>query len=379
MSDHDERLARVALSQLGEPGDLRLAGLAAELGPVELLGQLSGRLNPQDVRTDAAGRLATLCPERDLDRAARQGIRFVIPSDSEWPAAVDDLEGVSAVASVGRAPLGLWVRGPRRLDELTGAVAIVGSRSATTYGADAAAEIAAGVARTGRVVVSGAAFGIDIAAQRGALAAGGVTFAVLACGVDRAYPVAHKALLDHLAHEGAIVAEVAPGRAPTRLRFLARNRVIAAMTRGTVVVEAASRSGSLNTANWAGRLNRSVMGVPGPVTSAQSEGVHQLIRTGAATLVTSGKEVLEMVGEVGTHLVEAPRGRERVRDRLTRRHQQVLEAVPVAIGARADAVARTAGISIMEVRSTLGALEKKGLVRLEEDGWRLAAAAHDDS
>ncbi|MCY7396208.1 MAG: DNA-processing protein DprA [Nocardioides sp.] len=279
------------------------------------------------------------------------------------------------MVKVGRAPLGLWVRGPRRLDELGGAVAVVGSRSATTYGGEVSAEIAAGVARSGRVVVSGAAFGIDQAAHRGALAAGGVTFAVLACGVDRAYPAAHSALLDHLVHEGAVISEVAPGRAPTRLRFLARNRLIAAMTRGTVVVEAASRSGSLNTANWAGRLNRAVMGVPGPVTSAQSQGVHHLIRTGAATLVTSGAEVLEMVGEAGTHLVDVPRGGERVRDGLPRRHQQVLEAVPVSVGARADAVARTAGLGIVEVRSSLDSLERRGLVRLDEDGWRLAAAA----
>src|SRR4029078_13034542 len=123
---------------------------------------------------------------------------------------------------------------------------------------------------------------IDQAAHRGALAGGVSTVAVLACGVDRAYPAAHQRLLDHLADRGAVVSELAPGCAPTRLRFLARNRVIAALTRGTVVVEAAVRSGALNTANWANRLHRTVMGVPGPVTSAPSQGVHQLIRTGAA-------------------------------------------------------------------------------------------------
>lgn len=375
MSDHEERLARVALGLLGEPGDMRFAGLAAELGPVRLVRELTHHRDHHGMATDAAGRLAALEPERDLELAARLGIRFVMPSDPEWPAGVGELDAAEPVASVGLAPLGLWVRGPRRLDELDGSVAVVGSRSATTYGADAAAEIAAAVARAGRVVVSGAAFGIDQAAHRGALAAGGATYAVLACGVDRAYPVAHRALLDHLAQEGAVISELAPGRSPTRLRFLARNRVIAALTRGTVVVEAAARSGALNTANWAGRLHRPVMALPGPVTSAQSEGSHQLVRTGAATLVTSGADVLEMVGEAGAHLVEVPRGRERVRDHLTRRQQQVLDAVPVASGARADAVARTAGLGVVEVRSALGGLERRGLVRLGEDGWRLAAAA----
>jgi DNA processing protein len=193
--------------------------------------------------------------------------------------------------------------------------------------------------------------------------------------VDRAYPVAHRGLLDHLAAEGAVVSELAPGCAPTRLRFLARNRLIAALTRGTVVVEAALRSGALNTANWAGRLNRPLLGVPGPVTSAPSQGVHQLIRSGAATLVTSGEEVLELVGAAGEHLVEAPRGGNRPRDRLSLRHQQVLDAVPVASAARADSIARTAGLGLVEVRATLVRLRAHGLVEETGSGWRLAGRA----
>ena len=152
------------------------------------------------------------------------------------------------------------MRGPVGLHELESSVAVVGSRSATSYGADLAASIGAELARADQTVVSGAAFGIDQAAHRGSLAMGGPTVAVLACGVDRAYPLAHKALLDHLAATGAVVSELAPGCAPTRLRFLSRNRLIAALTGGTVVVEAALRSGALNTANWAGRLNRPAHG-----------------------------------------------------------------------------------------------------------------------
>ena len=371
-----DRLARVALGRLAEPGDPRFAGLVAERGAVGLLDSLLGQRDLGGILADVAGRVEAMGPERELAQAERLGIRFGIPSDAEWPRPLDDLAGVEPLQNRCGVPFGLWVKGPLRLDELTDSVAVVGSRSATSYGGDVAADLAAVVARAGHPVVSGAAFGIDQAAHRGALAAGGHTIAVLACGVDRAYPMAHKTLLDHLGAHGAVVSEVAIGCSPTRLRFLARNRLIAALGRGTVVVEAAVRSGALNTANWAGRLNRTVLGVPGPVTSAPSQGVHQLIRTGAATLVTSGAEVLEMVGGAGEHLVEEPRARSRPRDRLSWRDQQVLDAVPVSTGARADSIARTAGLGLLEVRAALTRLQRSGLVVAGEAGWRLAALAH---
>lgn len=376
MTDRD-RLARVALGRLGEPGDPRVAGLVAELGAVLVHDRILAEHELGGVRTDMASRLADADPARDLEIADRLGIRFVIPGDDEWPAQLDDLLGAGEVQGRGGPPLGLWVKGPARLDALADSVAIVGSRSATTYGADVAASIAGSVAHAGPAVVSGAAFGVDQAAHRGALGGGGLTAAVLACGVDRAYPAAHRNLLDHLATHGLVISELAPGCSPTRLRFLARNRLIAAVTSGTVVVEAAVRSGALNTANWAGRLNRYLLGVPGPVTSAPSQGVHQLIRTGAATLVTSGDEVLEVVGATGTHLLEEPRGPERARDRLSLRHQQVLDAVPVASGAATDSVARTAGLGLVEVRAALTALQERGLVLRSSDGWRLAELAHE--
>ena len=146
--------------------------------------------------------------------------------------------------------------------------------------------------------------------------------------------------------------------------------------RSTVFLEAALRSGALNTANWAGRLHRPLLGVPGPVTSAPSQGVHQLIRSGAAALVTSGKEVLEIVGVAGEHLVEEARGPDRPRDRLTLRQQQVLDAVPVATGARADSIARTAGLGLVDVQSALTRLRSQGLIEESGEGWRLAALAH---
>jgi DNA processing protein len=363
-----DRLARVALSAISEPGDPRLPALADEIGAATLHQHLVAERDLAGLHTDLAARLVA--------GAARQGIRFVTPADAEWPTQMDDLAAVPPIQDRGGPPLGLWVRGPMRLDRLRGSVAVVGSRSATTYGADVAAEIAAVVGGTGRCIVSGAAFGIDQAAHRGAIAGGGPTVAVLACGADRVYPSAHRQLLDYIAAEGAVVSETPPGGAPTRIRFLSRNRLIAALTQGTVVVEAALRSGALNTANWASRLNRVLLGVPGPVTSAPSQGVHELIRTGAATLVTSGAQVLEAVGTAGEHLVEVPRGREQPRDRLTSRQRQVLDAVPVARGARADSIARAAGLGLVEVGSALLKLEEKALVEMDDDGWRLTARAH---
>jgi DNA processing protein len=362
---------------LGEPGDLRMAGLVAELGAERVYAELLDGRDPRGVRTDVAARLDGMDPARDLERAGRAGQRWVVPGDVEWPRSLDDLDGCEPLQGMGRAPLGLWVRGPVRLDELPGPVAVVGSRSATTYGTDVAAELAAGLARSGAAVLSGAAFGIDQAAHRGALAGSGPTVAVLACGVDRAYPAAHQALLDHLAQHGAVVSELAPGCAPTRLRFLARNRIIAALSRGTVVVEAAIRSGALNTASWSLRLNRPVMGVPGPVTSAPSEGVHQLIRSGAATLVTRADDVLELTGAMGEHLAEPPRAPTTRRDRLTRRQQQVLEAVPLLRPAPSDSIARTAGLGLVHVRSALDGLARRGLVERLPTGWRLAEAADE--
>jgi DNA processing protein len=376
MNADDDRLARVVLARISEPGELRVARLVAELGAVGLYRELLRERAMEGVLEDGAARLEAVDPERELERAARLGVRFVVPGDPEWPTQLDALAGAEPVQERGGVPLGLWVRGPLRLDELERSVAIVGSRSATTYGADIAADLAAGSARAGVAVVSGAAFGIDQAAHRGAVAAGGRTVAVLACGADRAYPEAHRAMIDHLAAAGAVVSETPPGGAPTRMRFLARNRIIAALTRGTVVVEAAVRSGALNTANWATRLNRQLMGVPGPVTSAPSQGVHHQIRMGAATLVTAAADVLELIGESGEHLTEEPRARPQPRDRLTARHRQVLDAVPVERGARIDSIARAAGIRITEVSTALAHLERCGLVEQSEAGWRLAALAH---
>jgi DNA processing protein len=368
-----ERVARVALSRLREPGDVRLASLVAQLGAARVYELLRQEQDIAGVYTDVASRLRGLDPEHDLASAAAQGIRFVCPGDAEWPERMADLDRAEPLQGRGGAPLGLWAKGPLRLDEACArSVAVVGSRSATTYGAAVAGDIGAHLAGAGVTVVSGAAFGIDQAAHRGALAVQGPTVAVLACGVDRAYPTAHRNLLDYIADTGLVVSELPPGCSPTRLRFLSRNRLIAALALGTVVVEAAVRSGALNTANWTNRLSRVLMGVPGPVTSAPSEGVHELLRSRDASLVTRGSDVLELVSPAGSFLTIEPRGAERPRDRLGELEQRVLDAVPVATAASVESIARTAGLAAATVGAALGRLGASGFVDGADGCWRLS-------
>ena len=369
-----DRVARVALNRLGEPGDPRLTALVTELGAVRVCDYLREERDAPGVATDVAARLAGLDPVGDLERAERDGIRFVVPGDPEWPPRLADLDRCGPLNGRGGAPLGLWLRGPGRLAELADrSVSVVGSRSATTYGVGVAGELSAHVAAAGFTVVSGAAFGIDQAAHRGALAARGPTVAVLACGVDRAYPSAHRDLLTYIAETGLVVSELPPGCAPTKVRFLSRNRLIAALSLGTVVVEAAVRSGALNTANWASLCNRLLMGVPGPVTSAPSEGVHELLRSKDAALVTRGSDVLELVGPSGSFTQGPRRGPDRPADRLSETDRQVLDAVPVARPAPAVSIARTAGVAEPTVRAVLERLRDGGFAEAGPEGWRLSA------
>jgi DNA processing protein len=369
-----ERLARLALSQLFEPGDHRIAGLAAQLGPGRLLEMLRGGQHNLP-KVDVAERLRGVDPARQLEVGQHIGMRYVVPGDDEWPEQIDPLDEISPLYERTGAPIGLWVRGPLTLDVLTRSVAIVGSRAATTYGADVAADMAADIGRAGYTVVSGGAYGVDIAAHRGAISAGTPTVCFVACGADRVYPPSHLRLFDILAREGAIVSEQAPGAPPTRLRFLSRNRLIAASACGTVIVEASRRSGARNTASWTTRLSRPLMGVPGPVTSAASEGVHRLLRSGEATVVTNGAEVLEMVGAMGEHLVFDEPAPRLPRDQVTQREQEVLDAMPAAGSTPIDEIARACGISIIAVEGALRVMRDRGLVTLDEDGWCLTADA----
>ncbi|MFE1383988.1 DNA-processing protein DprA [Streptomyces sp. NPDC058740] len=309
-------------------------------------------------------------PGRDLDLVARHGGRFLVPGDAEWPRQLDDLEDAR--------PVGLWVRGPA---DLRGwalrSVAVVGARACTPYGAHTAAGLAAGLAERGWVVVSGAAFGIDGAAHRGALGSGGATVAVLACGVDKAYPPGHAGLLRRIAEQGLVIGELPPGAHPTRSRFVLRNRVIAALTRGTVVVEAEYRSGSLVTARAAARLGRHTMGVPGPVTSGLSAGVHELLR-GEATLVTDAAEIVELVGAIG-QLAPPRRGPVLPRDLLAPDTARVLEALPGRSPVPLSEIAARAGIHPDHTLAKLYELHSLGFVERRQDDWQLTNSGTEAS
>ncbi|MDP9407585.1 MAG: DNA-processing protein DprA, partial [Actinomycetota bacterium] len=299
----------------------------------------------------------------------RAGARFLVPGDPEWPEGVDDLSRLAA------EPLGLWVRGPLDVRVTAArAVSLVGSRSASGYGQHVAGELAAQLADRGWAVVSGGAYGVDGAAHRGALAAGGGTVAVMANGIDVHYPRGHEALLRRIADDGLLLTELPPGCAPQRHRFLTRNRVIAALGAGTVVVEAGLRSGARSTAGHSAKLGRPTMAVPGPVTSATSAGCHVLLR-GGATLVTRAAEVVEEVGRLGLDLAPDQRGPVGWRDALSESVRRVLDAVPVGSAAGPAQIARVAGVDQLTVLRSLGPLEREGLVVADVGGYRQTARA----
>jgi DNA processing protein len=248
-------------------------------------------------------------------------------------------------------------------------VAIVGSRAATAYGSGIAADLAADLVERGVTVVSGGAFGIDAAAHRGALAAGGPSVGVLACGVDVAYPPANSSIFAALARDHLLVSELPPGAHPTRVRFLARNRLIAAMTRATIVVEAALRSGARNTAGWAVECGRPLMAVPGSVYSRTSTAPHLMIRNGQAVLVTNAAEVMELISEAGQDTLPLQQGPQRATDTLTESQLAVFEAVPARRRASVGDIALAAGVSVPVCLAALAELEAAGLVEGDERGW----------
>ncbi|MBS1674965.1 MAG: DNA-protecting protein DprA [Actinobacteria bacterium] len=286
--------------------------------------------------------------------AARTGARLVLPTDPEWPASLADLGA--------HAPLALWARGDVGALSRTG-VAIVGARAASAYGEHVAAEFASELAADGLVVFSGGAYGIDGTAHRAALGAGGSTVAVLAGGIDRPYPSGHAQLFERIvsARAGAVVSEVACGAAPTKWRFLERNRLISALSAATVVVEAGQRSGTLNTAGHAAALGRPLGAVPGPITSTSSAGCHRLLRDYDARCVTSTADVRELLGQESAQPVPVTEDPDMVRlgDALNRR-----------VARDSAELARRSGLSRERVEALLGILELDGSAVRSEQGWR---------
>ncbi|MFB9730740.1 DNA-processing protein DprA [Ornithinimicrobium kibberense] len=361
----DERRARVLLARSAEPYDEKVQALVADLGPVDLVGHaLRDGRTPGGVGLERLSARLPRAAELDEDRVCRTlGARLLVPGDAEWPVALDAL---------GAPPWCLWVRGPLALDEVgERSVAVVGARASTAYGEEVAVRLSFALAERGFTVVSGAAYGIDGAAHRAALSADGPTVAALAGGVDVPYPRANADLIAQIGARGLLLSETPPGGAPARMRFLARNRLIAALAAGTVVVEAGLRSGARSTAREARELGRHVMAVPGPVTSVMSAGCHEEIRAGA-TLVTDAAEVAELVGRVGADLAPVKRGQVLPEDALPDEQRRVWQWLRPRSSVDVDELVVRSGLELGEVLVALGELEDLGLAEQLLDGWRRA-------
>ena len=372
-----ECVARVAWHVIAEPGDGVAGALIGALGPVAPLTALLAGRDARSITAEVAAavgavedspgeRIAAAIERwrprllsRDvihaIELAARVQAALVLPSDATWPTRMDDLGE--------HAPFLLWWRGP--LEPSVGterAIAIVGSRAATGYGRDVAAELSGGLVERGVAIVSGAAYGIDAMAHRAALAGEGDTVAYLAGGVDRFYPSGNDDLLATIVGRGAVVSEVPCGTAPTSWRFLSRNRLIAAGSAATIVVEAGRRSGSNNTAAHAGELGRPVGAVPGPVTSPASAGCHRLMREFDAVCITSAADAAELIDGPA----EDEPGRSGPRDESEVR---VLDALSTRSGRDVLDLARRSGLATADVLGALGTLELEGAVRQGVSGW----------
>lgn len=344
--------ARIALSLTTEPGDPEV-GFAVQCWGAQ---QAWERAQASSAK---ARELAADAVDEQLRRGKALGAVCVVPGDPQWPSQLDDLGAGS--------PLLLWVRGALVRSALLRSVAIVGARSCTRYGREQAETLASDLALRGWTVVSGGAFGIDAAAHVGAMAVGGVTVVVSAAGVDQVYPRAHDRLFTKVIERGAVVSEYPLGSAPLRHRFLARNRLIAALTRGTVIVEAARRSGARGTASAASALNRHVMAYPGPVTSDMSIGCHDLIRGAEAVLVSHAGEVIELLaplaGEAGGSVGQEAEQTREILKLLAAKGPMLEPAIASALPGTPD-----------EIAANLSAMEGKGILQRQPRGWAVVPA-----
>ncbi len=387
-----QRFARAAWTGIAEPGD-RVAGiLVAAFGAADALDAIVTRASSETIAQRLGGdashdevqqaverwlpRLQSRVALLALTQAARYSVRLLIPGDPMWPAGLDDLGP--------HAPLALWLRGNESTLASTGdSIALVGARAATGYGEHVAMEASAGLVDRGYTIVSGAAYGIDGMAHRAALASSGQTIAVLAGGVDRFYPSGHEALLNRIVEEGAVVSELPCGAAPTKWRFLQRNRLIAAMSQATVVLEAGWRSGSLNTAGHVAALGRPLGAVPGPVTSAASAGCHRLIREFDAVCVTNADEMAELAprgtANESRHGIDPEVGAAGAAGGSgavgpSSRNVRIADALSTRSARTVDDIAARSGLSVASVQGLLGAMQLDGAVAERPSGWVKVAA-----
>lgn len=386
----DELVAAAYLSRVAEPGSVPLWLFVREHGYPAAARAVRDGAVPDEVAACTEARRTSADPQADLAAAERNDIRLLTPADADWPHFAFSALAVAADRRIAQwhagyrtrpargelmPPLALWVRGRGELATVgVRSIAVVGSRAATAYGEHVASDFSYGLAGQDVVVVSGGAYGIDAAAHRGALAAGGVSVLVSAGGLDRPYPGGNRNLYDRTAEQGLLISERPPGSAPHRQRFLSRNRLIAALGTATLVVEAGQRSGALNTAGYARDLGRPVLVVPGPITSAMSLGCHQLAQRDEdpARLVTSVSEVAAFCGyQLDASGRSAPAAISR--DSLDLVAQSVLDGFPSRRNVTEAELARLSGQPIQQVVAALPVLLSAGLISLSREGYRLAS------
>lgn len=382
-SDQERTLAWIIWSHLTEPGDMLAGALLQAIGPVaairvlrlqhpareitKLLSGLAENAGDESQRDVAAleSEYAEACKRwsardnnmavvRSLKIWATLGGQIVTPDDVDWPRALEALGAGT--------PHVLWLRGNRAsLAELENAIAIVGSRNVSSYGQYCAQTLAERLVAEGYLVVSGGAYGVDAEAHRGALSARGVTIAVLAGGADRLYPAGNSELLRQVMHGGCLLAEQPPGHAPTRWRFLQRNRLIAALGQATVVVEMAVKSGAKNTMHHALGMGREVYAVPGSLLAQTARGCNVAIAEGKAKIVTAFDELINDLRDIPYSL-----GTE---FELTALQQRVLDALhgqPITV----NRAGLKAGTTASETMRALGELQALGFAIESRGGWR---------
>lgn len=372
------RAAYAYLGAVTERPTAQLWDLVESVGPLAAQERIRRREVGQALADQSEARRSLVDGARLLEEAHEVGARLLVPGDPGWPdwslgpldRPRDRRRDSSGGVATPLRPLGLWWRGAADPGlALTRSVAVVGTRAPTAYGRAVTADLCAGVSAEDFTVISGGAFGIDASAHRAVLGVGGTTIAVLAGGVDRLYPRGNDAMLRQITETGAVISEQPPGTGVTRYRFLDRNRIIAALTSATVVVEAAARSGALSTAAWAAALDRPVGAVPGPVTSVASVGSHLLIRDRNAVLIGRASEVVELAGDMG-EFAAPPRGDTSTWDGLDDVTRRILEALPTSGGAAPAQLAASAGIPAGTARAVLGRLSATGAAVRGPGGWR---------
>lgn len=356
-----EVFTRCVWNTIVEPGDSELGELIANEGAVAALQRFISRELSEDMADADARWRARFVPAQvgqAIRSAAAVGATLLTPESSQWPAGLDDL-GL-------HKPLLLWCRGDvAALEKLNKSVSVVGARASTGYGEHVTYDLVSGLVDRGFTIVSGAAYGIDGVAHRTALASGGNTIALMAGGIDRFYPSGHDTLLRNIEHNGAILAELPCGSAPTRWRFLQRNRLIAAITPITVVVEAGWRSGSLNTAHHAATLGRVLAAVPGPVTSPSSAGCHRIMREADAICVTSADDIAQLVASDDAQEPD-------LLELLLPTQRRLIEALSKRSSRQVSELEQRTGMSAQQIRALLAQLEVEGVVRNPGSGWLLA-------